>query len=1091
MNEDNLELIKDLSPEKRALVLKALKQEAVQSQKPPINRRRTHDEPIPLSLSQHRLWLLDQLRPANYAYNEFAAFRLVGVLEAAALEQSVNEIVRRHEALRTTFATVDGDPVQVIAPTLAIELVVVELSELSGLPEAEQKAELQRVADNEARKPFDLACGPLLRMVLLRFGKQQSVLLITAHHIVVDGWSIGIFNHELADLYRVFCGGQPSPLPELPIQYADFAIWQRRWLQEENLDAQLDYWTRQLSDLPPLLHLPVAGPRPETESFRGGRQYFALDAHLSKELRVLSRRENVTLFMTLLAGFQTLLHRYTNRTDIPVGTPVANRNQAEIEYLIGFFVNTLVLRGDVDGNPSFRELLTRVRGVALAAYENQELPFEQLVVALRPERSLSYNPLFQVEFGLQNTPERTVQLPGLTLTPMEMASVTAKYDLTLSMEETSDGLQGLWEYNSDLFEPATISRMTGHFQTLLQAIVDNPGRAVAEVPLLSAGEQRQLLVEWNRTRIDYPYDKCIHELFEAQVARTPDAIALACADQRLSYRELDRRANQVAHHLQRLGVSAEVPVGVYIQRSLEMVTALLGVLKAGGGYVPLDPSYPEQRLAYMLEDANVTVLLTQEQLASHLPANGARVICLDSDWKDIAQNNNQDSVVSRVTPDNLAYVIYTSGSTGKPKGVLVSHQNLAHSTTARWHYYSQPVTSYLLLSSFAFDSSVVGIYWTLTRGGTLVLPASDSLADMAELCWLIASHGVSHLLSIPSVYALILQEGRSEPLASLKTVIIAGEACPTRVIEQHHRLLENTDIFNEYGPTEATVWSSVYRSDSNRLEGQVPIGRPIANTQLYVLDASLQPVPIGVPGELHIGGAGVARGYLDHPEVTAERFIGDPFSVEPAARLYKTGDLARHGPDGTIEFLGRTDNQVKIRGFRIELGEIEAALLRYPRVRETVTTVREDEEANRRLVSYLTVAGSEPFSISELRDFMLKQLPGAAVPTEFILLDELPRLPNGKVDRRSLPAPEDLYDEKEEALLADWSGLEQSIAGIWQETLSIEAVDLDARFLEIGGDSISIIRVFNRLRDITDKSISITDMFKYQTIRSLAEFLEQ
>lgn len=1084
MSEDNLELIKSLSPEKRAMILRALKREAVRAQDPPISRRAARDEAIPLSFQQQRLWLLDQLRPGGYAYNEFAALRLVGVLGVALLDQSIGEIVRRHEALRTTFPSHDGNPVQRIAPMKAIRPMIIDLSRLSA---AEGQAELKRCAGWEARQPFDLENGPLLRLVLLRLGGPESALLITAHHIVLDGWSIGIFDRELAELYRAFGGGHPSPLQELPIQYADFAIWQHRMLQDEALGSQLDYWTRQLGGVPPLLQIPVANPRPETESFRGTRHHFRLTAERGGLLKAVGLRESATLFMTLLAGFLALLYRYTGETDIPIGTVVANRARPEVEPIIGFFVNTLVLRSEIVGNASFRQVLSRVHDVAVAAYENKDVPFEHVVDALRPDRSLSYNPLFQVMFILQNAPDRAgAELPELTLAPMVMESVTAKYDLTLLMEDAAEGLMGAWEYNCDLFEPATIMRMSGHLQNLLGAIIADPERRIADLSMLTPSERQQVLVEWNETEIDYPRDECIHRLFEAQAAQSPDSVALEYADRNVSYQELNRCADRVGAMLQRLGIGVEALVGVCLNRSVEMVITLLGVLKAGAAYVPLDPSYPQEWLAYVLEDSRVEALLTDQQLVPRMSGAREKVIRLDTIWDPSADGEQRPA--SRAVSDNLAYVIYTSGSTGRPKGVSVSQRNLVHSTLARWSYYEKPVSKYLLLSSFAFDSSVAGIYWTLTRGGTLVLSAREDVLDIAEVCRLISCSRVSHLLTIPSVYALILQEAQSQQLESLQNVILAGESCPAQVIEHHRRILGHASVFNEYGPTEASVWSSVHKCDGTRYRVEVPIGEPIDNTQIYLLDSGMQAVPIGIPGELCIGGAGVAGGYLNHPELTAVKFVPDASARAAGTRLYRTGDVARYRADGVIELLGRADRQIKVRGFRVELDEIETVLLRHPGVREAVVAVREDGLGNNSLVGYLVANGSEASSIPEVREFLKEQLPESAVPAQFVELVALPRLPNGKVDRNSLPSPSGRATEQ--LRRDDWTDLERSIAEIWKETLSIESIDLDRKFFEVGGDSLSAVKVFNRLRGITDKDISITDMFKHQTIRSLAEFLE-
>ncbi|MFY2558180.1 non-ribosomal peptide synthetase [Corallococcus terminator] len=1088
VNKDTLELLHNLPPEKRAQVLKTLKHEALQTQAPRISRRDTGSAPVPVSLAQNRLWLFEQLRPGSAAYNEVSALRLEGTLDVAVLERCIQEIVQRHEALRTKFADSADGPVQLISATSTARLQVVDLS---GTAEADQSRELQRLIDAEARRPFDLTRGSLLRTTLFQLGARKSVLMTTVHHIVLDGWSIGVFQRELATLYKEFSAGRPSPLAELSIQYADYALWQRQWLKDEVLQKQLEYWTRQLKDVPPLLTLPFANPRPEAESFAGATEYFTLDEQVSKGLAALSRQLNASLFMTLLAGFQVLLNRYTGQTDLPVGTVVANREQPELEQLIGFFVNTVVMRGDLGGNPRFAELVERTRGTALAAYEHQALPFEKLVEALKPERSLGHNPLFQVMFILQNTPASEFTLPGLTLAPMEIGSVTAKYDLTLVMEETPRGLHGHWEYSSDLFDAATVRRMSGHLEVLLRALVEDAERPIAELPLLPSSEERQVLVEWNQTETAFPRDQTLHQLIEAQVARTPEAIAVAHAGQRLSYRELNERASQLAHHLRAMGIGPGKLVGVSLQRSTDLVVALLGVLKAGGAYVPLDPAYPQSRLASMLEDSKASVLLTQASLRSRFSLQATQVLCVDADGNDLASRSKADPTPS-ASADDLAYVIYTSGSTGAPKGVLVSHRNVVHSTTARWAYYREPVSSFLLLSPYAFDSSVAGLYWTLTQGGTLVLPEGEGLPDLTVLCGLIAAHRVSHLLCIPSVHSLLLRQARPGELASLRTVMVAGEACPASLVEQHHQTLAGCALFNEYGPTEATVWCTVHKLEAAQRRPIVPIGRPIANTRIYVLDAHLRPVPVGVPGELHVGGAGVALGYLNRPELTAARFIKDPFSQEPGARLYKTGDLARHLPNGTLEFLERADDQVKIRGFRVELGEVEAVLSGLPSVREAVVAVREDErEKSKRLVAYLVVEGAHAGSVATLREAAVEQLPGFAVPSELVLVDSLPRLPNGKVDRKALPAPESLRATEQEPVTARWTELQRTIAGLWKETISVETLSLDDNFFQIGGDSLSVVRVFNRLRELVDKELSITHLFKHPTIRALAQFIEQ
>lgn len=1094
MNDDRITRINIRSPEKRALVLEALTEGAPETQESRIGRRSADDEPIPLSLAQlQRLCVLDQLQPVK-AYNECSAIRMVGPLDVRVLEQSLNEIVCRHEALRTMFPTVDGETVQVIAPARAVGLPVVDLSKLA---KHARDAEVQRLSDEQTNYSFDLARGPLLRMNLLRLADEESILLVGAHHIVVDGWSLDIFRRELVELYKAFSAGQRSPLAELPVQYADFAIWQRQRLRKDDLGADLQYWTRQLSNLPPPLQLPVANRRPERDTFRGARQHFKVSGNFTADLKALSRRENVTLFMTLLGGLQILLHRYSNESDLPIGTLVANRNHPDIENLIGFFANTLVMRGDLSGNPSVRALLQRVRRIAIEAYDHGELPFDSIVKALQPERSSSYNPLVQVIFNLENTPKQTLECRQLTLSTLDIGSVTAKFDLVLSMEETPEGLEGYWQYRSDLFEVDVIRRMSGHFETLLKAMVANPDQAIATLPILTTVERRQMLVEWNRTEAVCPQHKCIHHLFETQAARTPDSIAVAYSDQTITYRELNRRANQLAHHLLSLGVGAETLVGIFMPRSVDIIVALLAVLKAGGAYVPLDPTDPPERRAHILADANPTALLTQQHLASALPAGSAQVICMRAQWQHGADDGVHNPIAS-VTPDNLAYVIYTSGTTGNPKGVLVSHRNLVHSTAARSHFYRQPVTSFLLLSPLAFDSSVAGIYWTLTQGGTLVLPADEALGDIPGLCRLLSSWRISHLLGIPSLYAAILEYAQAPQLASLQTVIVAGEACPARVVEDHRRRVGHAEMFNEYGPTEGTVWSTVYRCDSLPARMRVTIGRPIANTQVYLLDAYLQPVPLGVPAELHVAGAGVARGYLNQPELTAEKFISAPLIDVSDTRLYKTGDLARYLPDGNIELLGRTDQQVKIRGFRVELAEVEAVLLQYAAVRDAVVTVREDEEGNRRLFGYVSVTPALPFAVQELQRFLAEKLPAYALPSELEVLESLPRLPNGKVDRAALTSRRTLRPSmatRSDGTLSESSQpvnlLEWELIRIWERLFGRQGIGRQDNFFALGGHSLLAARLAAEVDNLLGCKLPIAALFQAPTVESLTRRLTE
>ncbi len=1041
----------------------------------------TRNQELPLSFAQQRLWFLDQLEPYSPLYNIPAATRFSGPLDIAALEWSLNEIVRRHESLRTTFQTIDGRPAQVISPELTLTLPVMDLA---SLPAVEREAEALRLATDEARQPFDLAHGPLMRTTLLRLDEQEYVILLTMHHIVSDGWSMGVFVQEMVALYSAFVAGKSSPLPELAIQYADFAHWQRQWLQGQALEAQLAYWEQQLAGLAPLLELPFDRPRPVIQSFNGNTLSFTLPQRLSKALKALSQHEGVTLFMTLLAAFQTLLSRYTSQEDICVGTPIANRNRAEIEGLIGFFVNTLVLRTDLSGGPSFRELLKRVRQVTLDAYAHQDLPFEMLVDALQPKRDMSYSPLFQVMFVLQNVPMQNLELPGLTLGPVEADSKIAKFDLTLSMLEDAGGLSGSFEYNVDLFDAATIQRMAGHLQRLLEGIVADPDQSITNLPLLTGAEHRQLLVEWNDTDTEYPHDQCAHQLFETQVRRAPDAIAVMFEEERLTYAELDRRTNQLARHLQKLGVQPDTLVGICMERSIEMIVGLLGVLKAGGAYVPMDPDYPQERLTFVLEDTQMRVVLTQQRLTSSLPKHGIKVVCLDTDWDIIAQECGENPV-SNVTPENLAYVIYTSGSTGKPKGVLITHQNLVHSTYARMVCHPTPISRFLLLSSFAFDSSVPGLFGTLCEGGMLVLPPQGGEQDLLHLIDLIARHRITDTVCLPALYGLLLAQAQPERMASLRRVIWGGETPLHEIVEHHRQMLPETALFNEYGPTEGTVWCSVYEIRLDEPGTCVPIGRSIANTQIYLLDSHLQPVPVGVPGELHIGGTGVARGYLNRPELTAAKFIPNPFSSAPEARLYKTGDLARYLPDGNIEFLGRIDQQVKVRGFRIELGEIETALGQHPALQEVAVLARDDTPGDKHLVAYLVPRQEPAPSIAELRSFVRARLPEYMVPSAFVVLKEMPLMPNGKIDRRALPAPEQTRPELENAYVAPRTRAEEILAGIWAQVLGVERVGIRDSFFELGGDSILSIQVIARANQ---QGLRLTpkQLFQSPTVEGLA-----
>ncbi|MHC5741519.1 MAG: amino acid adenylation domain-containing protein [Nostoc sp.] len=908
---------------------------------------------LPLSFAQQRLWFLDQLIPNNPFYNIPLALHLTGSLKLAALEQTFNEIVQRHEALRTTIVVQTGQPIQVINPTLTIPLPIIDLRQL---PQAEREIQARRLTTQEAQRPFNLSTDSLLQVKLLWLDETQYILLLTMHHIVSDGWSIGVLIQEIAALYTAFASNQPSPLPKLTIQYADFAYWQRQWLQGEVLKKQLSYWQKQLDGIS-MLNLPTDRPRLAVQTYQGARQPLQLSKSLSKALLALGQQEGVTLFITLLAAFQALLYRYTQQEDIAIGSPIANRNRSEIEGLIGFFVNSLVLRTDISENPTFRELLSRVKEVALGAYSHQDLPFEKLVEELHPERNLNQNPLFQVVFALQNAPMTALELPSLTLSPLPFETETTRFDLEFHLWEpntqnglwadSSEGISGFVIYSTDLFDDVTITRMLGHFQILLEGIVANPEDRIAHLPLLSESELHQLLVEWNNTQANYPQDGCIHQLIESVAEQNGEATALVFGDEQLSYKELNIRSNKVAHYLKKLGVKTEVLVGLCVERSFNMIIGMLGILKAGGAYVPLDPSYPSERLNFMLEDAQVSVLLTHERWLKRLKNYNSQIICLDKDWEIIFQEI-EDNLTSKVTVDNLAYVIYTSGSTGKPKGVKIEHRGLLN--LVFWHqkaFAVSPLDRVTQISGVAFDACSWEIWPYLSTGASIYIVDDETRQSPDYLRdWLVSKAITISFIPTPLAEKVLLLDFPQN--AALRILLTGGDK-----LNQYPLASHSFQVFNNYGPTENTVVTTSGHVSVKNKDNLAPvIGCAIANTKAYILDKHLQPVPVGVSGELYISGDGLARGYLNHPELTAESFIYHSFTNKLKARLYKTGDLVRYRVDGNIEFLGRLDEQVKIRGYRIELGEIEAILSKHPAVQQTVVITREDEQ-EKRLVAYV------------------------------------------------------------------------------------------------------------------------------------------
>nr|BDT35424.1 non-ribosomal peptide synthetase [Myxococcus sp. MH1] len=1039
------------------------------------------DARLPLSFAQQRLWLIDQLQPGSAAYNVPLAIHLSGELSLPALQRALDALMARHESLRTSFALHDGQPFQLIAPSLPLPLTCVDLRQV---PVDEREERLTQLSEEAARLPFDLSQGPLIRAALLRADDRKHILLLTMHHIVSDGWSMDVLFRELNALYTAFTRDEPSPLSALPIQYADFAVWQRQWLQGERLDAQLSYWKEQLAGAPPFLPLPTDFPRPAIQTFRGAVARRTLPLSLLDSLKRLSRKEGTTLFMTLLAGFQVLLRRYSGQTDISVGTPIANRNRAELEGLIGFFVNSLVMRTDVSGAPSFRELLRRVREVALGAYAHQDVPFEQVVEALQPERDPSYSPLFQVMFALQSGVEQSPPTSALSMESRELRTHTSKFDLIVATVEGSEGLDCAVEYNTDLFTPDTIHRMLGHFQTLLTAAAEQPDTRITGLPLLTEPERNKVLLDWNKTSTEFPRHGCIHELFSVQARATPHALAVRFGDESLTYAQLETQANQLAWHLQGLGVVPDTLVGIYLERSPSLIVAMLACLKAGGAYLPLDTSYPVDRLSFMLRDARAPILVTTQALSGKLSSeSGVHVVAMDTQAEVLARQPPRAPPTS-TQPSHLAYAIYTSGSTGQPKGILVPHLGVVRLVRDSDYIQLSSQDRVAQVSNASFDAATFEIWGALLNGALLVgVPRDVSLSPPLFVQHL-RNEKVSTLFLTTALFNQLAHHA-PDAFSSLSTVLFGGELVDPDVVRAVLLHGPPSRLLHVYGPTENTTFSTWHLISQAPAPGHtVPIGRPLANSTAFVLDGALQPVPVGVPGELYVGGDGLARGYLHQPGLTAERFVAHPF--KPQARLYKTGDLVRLLHDGSIEFLGRSDFQVKIRGFRIELGEIEAALLRHPSLNDCVVLAREDSPGNRRLVAYFS--SSSPPSSAELRDFLKRSLPEYMLPSVFVSLPSLPLSPNGKVDRKALPSPDGVADASD-SYVAPRSPLEELLANLWAQLLSLPRVGVDDNFFDLGGHSLLATQLVSRVRETLRLELPLRDLFANPTVASLARVL--
>ncbi len=1077
---------------KHALLQRRLQGKALKKAEPQPIPHHDPNRPVLLSLEQQRLWFLEQFEGGDPTYNVPIHARLRGNLNVRLLERAVNEILRRHQSLRICFENVEGQPVMRIAPHLEIALPV---TDLRSLPPEERQHEIERLRQDNMLPCFDLSQCPLFRLTLLRAGDVDYYLLLTFHHIIFDGWSIDLFRDELAALYDAFAQGKPSPLPELTFQYADYTVWQRQMTRRDNMEKEMAYWRNKLAVPLPTLDLPADRPRPPQQTFRGAKYLYEIPNALAARLEALSKTEKCTLSTTLLAAFKTLLFRYTGQEDVIVGSPAANRGRTELEALIGFFANTIALRTDLSGNPSFRDLLRRVHRTALEAQAYQHVPFDAIVEEIQPPRDLSHTPFFQTLFVLQSFDIHDMRMGDILYQPLDAHTGTSKFDQGWELFRTPQGLLCSIEYNTDMFDEATIRRMVGHYQTVLTGIAAQPDAHLSDYPILTEAERHRILVEWNRTEVAYPLEQCVHQLFEAQAERTPDAVALVFDGQAMTYRELNQRANQLAHYLRQCGVGPDIRVGISMQRSLDMIVAIFGVLKAGGTYVPLDPEYPQERLTFMLEDAQAPVLLTQQKFAKRLSDQTAHLFSLDSDWETIAGMSTTNPI-NLASPENLIYVIYTSGSTGKPKGAGVYHRgfmNLLH-----WFVTAFGITandSTLLISSFNFDLTQKNIFAPLLKGGRLSLFPSI-LYDPALIVELVQEQKISWLNCTPSAFQTLIDYSAThgfQEISSLRYAFLGGEPIVMRRLRQWVESDQcHAKIVNTYGPTECADICASYliESPDEFFDRSVPIGTPIWNARVIIVNQHHQLVPIGIPGELCITGEGVGIGYINNRELTDQKFVPNPYHELTSPRLYKTGDLARYTPDGKIDFLGRIDHQVKIRGFRIELGEIEAILSEHQAIRQVVVIDKEDESGNKRLVAYIVLRQEQQAAIDELRDLIKTQLPEYMLPSAFVFLEALPLNPNGKVDRRALPEPERNATHQAETFAAPRTPLERQIAEIWADALSMVFVGVHDDFFLLGGQSLLAIQIAAKLSSVLCKPVGVRLLFQYPTIAKLAVALE-
>ena len=1051
---------------------------------PPIEHEADRSN-LPLSFSQRRLWFLDRLEGESSFYNIPLVVKLSGALDEQALEKGINALVERHEALRTTFIEKDGDAVQVIAPELKITLEKQDLSGYSG------KGVMEAISQYIAQ-PFDLEKGPVFRAGLVKTGDDGHILAIAVHHIVFDGWSRGIFIEELISLYRGIKAGQASILTELPVQYGDYALWQNKWFDGELKEEMLSYWRDKLGGELPALELPTDRPRPAVQTYNGDVVHIALTRELSEALRRLSREKEATLFMTMLAAFKALLYRYTGQEDIIVGTPIAGRNYSETEGMIGFFVNTLALRTDLSGAPEFQELLQRVRTCTLDAYENQEMPFDKLVEELQPDRDMSRQPVFQVMFILQNTPVKEAKVAGMELKPVEVESKTSKFDLTLELYEDADGIKGWIEYNTDLFEAERIGRMAACYTRLLEGAVKNSSTRIDKIEILDEKEYGKVVKEWNNTGKDYGTAACIHEIFEKLAGEMPQKEAVCCRGEALTYGELNRRANRLARFIQKKGLGEKSIVGVCTQRSIGAIVGILAALKAGGAYMPLDPGYPEERIRYMIEDSGAGIIISEDRYADLLGDFKGEKVLMDRDWDKISEEAG-DNLGIRVKPESPAYVIYTSGSTGLPKGVI--GVNSAAMNRFNWMWEKYPFTEGEVCcqkTSLNFVDSVWEIFGSLLKGVRSIIIPDEELKDTYRFIEVLEKEKVSRIVLVPSLLNAILDMDKNigQRLRGLKLWVVSGETLSTGLVERFRESMPENRLLNLYGSSEVSA-DVTYYDTGEYSEGMksIPIGRPIPNTRIYILDSGMNPVPPGVNGEIYVGGDGLAQGYLNRPELTKEKFIPDPFETEKEGRLFRTGDIGRYLPDGNILYIGRKDNQVKVRGYRIELGEIEDALKGCPGIKEAAADVYEDGAGGRGLVAYM-VQEKESGGTEEIREFLKGKLPEYMLPSIYVPLEEMPLNANGKIDRRALKKVI-IAGELNRQFVAPETATELMLSELWCEILGFEKISIEDSFFVIGGHSLLATRLLAKIRNSIQVDITLKEFFLHSTIKALAQIVEE